>query len=358
MKILHVINSLEYGGAERLLYNFIEQSRHLYPNVEIEVCVLLREGAWGKVLREKGIVVHCLEVGKWDIRASKRLYDVINNRAYDIVHAHLFPMHYYLRFVMMFAKQPVYVFTEHSTMNRRRSYSFLRKLEVFFYRGYNLIIANSPETKQFLMSWLPEIENKIVIVDNGVPNPSTKKTAYQLSDLPSILVVARLHYGKGVDIAIESVRILLSKGFFVTMTVVGDGPERAILQKTAQGLPIEFVGSQGTPESYMKQHDVLVIPSRREGFGLTVIEGLMVGIPVIAARVDAIPRLIQDGEHGLLFEPEDTYDLAAKIEALLSDEQLRIRIAQSGKKMAGQKWTIDRFVHETIRLYENLLREK
>jgi glycosyltransferase involved in cell wall biosynthesis len=266
-------------------------------------------------------------------------------------------MYYYLRFVMRFAKQPAYVFTEHNTTNRRRSFHIFRKIEAFFYRDYDLIIANSPETKNSLMSWLPELENKTVVVDNGVAMPLVEKTSYQLSDPPSLLVVARLRWGKGVDIAIESVRRLLNMGIRVTMTIVGDGLERTRLQKIAHGLPIEFVGDQDSTELYMTEHDILVVPSRIEGFGLTAIEGLMVGIPVIAARVDAIPRLIQDGKHGLLFASEDPGDLAEKIDVLLRDDQLRIQLAQRGKKMACHRWTIDRFVHKTICLYEKLLQE-
>jgi glycosyltransferase involved in cell wall biosynthesis len=285
------------------------------------------------------------------------MYGVINRGDYNVVHAHLFPMYYYLRFVMMFVKQPAYVFTEHSTTNRRRSHPFFRKLDAFFYRGYDLIVAVSPETEHSLRSWQPELKNKIVVVYNGVPNPLVEKASYQLSDLPSLLVVARLHYVKGVDVAIESVRRLLRKKINIAMTVVGDGPERAKLQKIAHGLPIEFVGAQESPERYMMRHDILVIPSRHEGLVLTAIEGLMVGIPVIGARVDSIPRLIEDGKHGLLFAPEDPEDLAEKIELLLHNDRLRILLAQNGKRMAYQRWRIDRFVNEMICLYEKLLQD-
>ena len=357
MRVLHVINHLEYGGAERLLFNFILHAKEHYPQLEMEVCVLLKEGSLGNQLRQKGIIVHNLNVEKWNfVQAIYRLYKIIKRGRYDIIHVHLFPPLYYVRLTRLLLGYPTYVFTEHSTSNRRRKNSLLRFVEHFIYRGYDAIVANSSETKQSLCFWLPKLEGKIFVIENGVPKPQTQKLCYQLANPPLLLVIARLTFDKGVDIAIDAVRILLNEGVPVRLTIVGDGTERQKLENMARGLPIKFLGFQEATEAYMVNHDILIIPSRREGFGLTAVEGLLVGIPIIAASVDFLKRNIKHRVHGLLFEPGNPKDLADKIKEMLSSKELRTKLAQHGKRLAMEKWLIERFARETIDLYEKLKR--
>jgi len=354
MRVLHVINHLGYGGAEWLLYNFTLHVQKYYPEVDIEVCCLLEEGMLGGQLRQKGIIIHNLNSKKWDIiHAVKRLYKIIKAGRYDIVHVHLFPSLYYTWVVSLFFDSPRYVYTEHSTNNRRRKIPFLNIFEHLIYGRYDKIVANSIETKYSLSSWI-KLGDKISVIENGVPIPAIQKKNYKITGVPKLLFIGRLAPAKGVDIAIEAVRILLKKGMQVELTIVGDGPERQRLEKVAEGLPVKFVGFQEMTEIYMANHDILMIPSRWEGFGLTAVEGLMVGIPIIAASVDFLKNNLKDRAHVLFFKKGDRRDLANKAKELLSNQELRAKLAQNGRKLVIERWSIDKFTRETIRLYQNL----
>jgi len=320
MRVLHVINRLGYGGAERLLYNFILHAQKHYPEVDIEVCCLLEEGMLGGQLRQKVIIIHNLNSKKWDIiRVVRGLYKIIKVSRYDIVHVHLFPSLYYTWVVSLFFDSPRYVYTEHSTNNRRRKIPLLNIFEHLIYGSYDKIVANSIETKYSLSSWI-KLGDKISVIENGVPIPAIQKKNYKITGIPKLLFIGRLTPAKGVDIAIEAVRILLRRGTEVELTIVGDGPQRKSFERMAKGLPVRFVGFQESIETYMISHDILLIPSRWEGFGLVAIEGLMAGMPIVAASVDFLKANIVDGKYGLLFKPGDPKDLVNKIKEILSSE--------------------------------------
>jgi len=359
MRVLQVINWLEYGGAERLVYNFVRHSQKEYPDIEMEVCTLMKTGILGKRLREEGFRVHDLNAGKWDfLRNVSGLHSLIKREKYDVVHAHLFPTCYWTSMEHFISRRQVSIYTEHNTWNRRRGQPMLRPVESLIYRGFDIIVTNSEESKEALLSWLPGLKNRVRVVENGVPVPEVHKTDLKLSEPISLLFVGRLAPQKGIEIAFDAVRILKNRGFSLKLTVVGEGPEREKLEANAGDLPVRFVGGQDEPEKYMEQCDILLIPSRWEGFGLIAVEGQFVGIPVIASRIDALSRVVIDGVTGLHFNPGDAGDLAEKIKTLLDDDNLRQKLTERGREEACQKWTITRYSKELKDLYQALHSEK
>ena len=119
-----------------------------------------------------------------------------------------------------------------------------------------------------------------------------------------------------------------------TLTVAGDGPERAALEGRAAELGLEgrvrFLGSvpRATVLRLFRAADASVLPSSWENFPHTVVESLAVGCPVIATAVGGVPEVVRDGENGLLVAPNDPAALAAAISRFFSDAELRARLAE------------------------------
>ncbi len=357
MKVLLVINGLGYGGAERLVFNFVSYSRNEHSELEVEICTLLYLGDLGKKLQKMGITVHNLSCKKWDVlKIVWKLYNLVSKGEYDIVHVHLFPTLYYVSIIRRLITKPIYIYTEHSTWNRRRKYFLLKLMDAFAYKAYDYIVANSDDTKKALVSWLPFTAQKTEVIENAIPPVKSLKHQYSISKPASLLFVGRLVAAKGVDVAIDAVRLLEKQGIRVKLTVVGDGPERAKLERQSKGLNVRFLGYQSNPTEIMAEHDILIIPSRWEGFGLVAIEGMSVGIPVIASCVPGLTRVIQDGKTGLLFPPEDKKALAAAIKRLLIDKNLREQIGRNGRNESSKIWSMSRFVRETVKLYESSMK--
>lgn len=352
MRILQVINWLEFGGAERLIYYFTKHVNQVHPDVDVEICTLIREGALGKIMREEGNKVMNLEVPKWDfIRGIRELRRLIRTGEYDVVHAHLFPTSYYVGAALGLSRPALSVYTEHSAWNRRRDKPYFKPIEAFIFNRFDTIIANSEESRQKFLSWLPGIRDKIIVVENGVPPPTESKRDLEISDPPSLLVIGRLVRQKGIDIAIEAVRVMKDQGQPVSLSIVGEGPDREMFEEQARDLDVKFHGGQENPEHFMATHDLLLVPSRREGFGLSPVEGMMVGIPVVASDVDALSRVIIDGRTGLHFRPGDIPDLVEKIRILLTDEILRKQLVSRARKWALEKWSIDRYANDLLERY-------
>ncbi len=348
--MLHIINSLRFGGAEQVVFSLVREL-HL-GGVAVEVCTLVREGVWEQKLMASGIRVHSLDEGRFNVvKILTRMLGLIRAGNYNIVHAHLWPTLYYLSALRPLLKKPIFVYTEHSTWNRRRGHLLPRMTDLLAYRGYDLVVANSLETRKALQEWLPPLARKIQVIQNGVEFPTKRKRNNEIKYPLSMLVVGRLVREKGIDIAIEALRMLVAEGVDVRLTVVGDGIERFSLEQQAKGLPVVFKGYQSAPDDLMASHDILLVPSRWEGFGLTAVEGALVGIPVIASRVDALKRLIAHGKTGLLFEPEDPSDLSKKIKDIMLRSDLRSALVKRNRRQALRNCTIQDFAKKTLGAY-------
>lgn len=146
----------------------------------------------------------------------------------------------------------------------------------------------------------------------------------------------RLAQNKGADLLLNAVAKLLARGFLVRLVVVGDGAEMANLRILARHLGIDtvthFAGRVPRAQIYsaIKGFDIAAVPSREEGFGLSAIEAMAAGVPVVASKVDALQEVVVDGSTGLLCPVDDAAALAASLVRLVTDADLRETMGAAG----------------------------
>jgi glycosyltransferase involved in cell wall biosynthesis len=159
----------------------------------------------------------------------------------------------------------------------------------------------------------------------------------------AVTYVGALQQVKGVDTFLRAMEGIPEK-----VWIVGDGPQRASLESLARELDLSctFWGYRTDIPELMNRSKLIVLPSRHEGFGLTVLEAMACGTPVIGRKTGGIPELIT-GKNGCLFETEP--ELHHTIERLLSDATLWERMREEGLKTASQ-WNWD----ETAKVYSTL----
>ena len=119
---------------------------------------------------------------------------------------------------------------------------------------------------------------------------------------------------------------------------------------------VEFMGNQPKEKipAILKSVNFLVLPQKRGGFGLAVLEAMAAGKPPILANIPGVSEAIKDGYNGLLVPENDKFKLAMAIEALLSDEKLRLKLAKNARLFASQ-FTWENHVNKLLELYNKVL---
>jgi glycosyltransferase involved in cell wall biosynthesis len=165
MKLLHIISSLEIGGAQRLLSDLLPLQKQQGLDVELLVNVK-DENDFTTKIQESGVKIISLEEPNlYSLSNVIRLRKII--KGYDVVHVHLFPSVYWAALASIGLKVKL-VYTEHSTSNRRRKKPLLRPIEKFVYRQYNKIISISQQTQDALQQWVQSTDSRFVVINNGV----------------------------------------------------------------------------------------------------------------------------------------------------------------------------------------------
>jgi glycosyltransferase involved in cell wall biosynthesis len=171
--------------------------------------------------------------------------------------------------------------------------------------------------------------------------------------------VGRLAAEKGFDLLIRSTRELLTRGLDVRLVIVGEGGERKHLQELATELGIAdrviMPGWQSDVRNYFEAMDVFALSSYREGLPNVLLEAMALEVPVVATRVNGVPRLIQDGRTGFLIEPGDGEGLATALVGLLKNQALRKVFSTAARRLVETRYSFLTRMQRLKRIYDELL---
>jgi glycosyltransferase involved in cell wall biosynthesis len=178
---------------------------------------------------------------------------------------------------------------------------------------------------------------------------------------PVIGVVGRLASGgvKGFDVMLAAIQQVQRDIPDIEVLVVGDGPQRPFLERETHRLGIHgcvhFVGTTEDVRLPLAVMDVFLFPSRwQEGFGLSLIEAMAAGKPVVAARTGLIPQIIQHEGDGWLVDPDDPSSFAQGIIHLLKDRPLASQLGRHAQARAREAFSLERMVSQVEDVYEEV----
>ena len=163
----------------------------------------------------------------------------------------------------------------------------------------------------------------------------------------SVVAMGRLEPQKGFDLLLRAFAACSVTHPGLTLTIYGEGSQRSYLEQLRDELGIkELVSMPGitrSPRAAMARAELFVLSSRYEGLSLVLLEAMAEGTPVLSTRCPSGPEeIVQDGTNGLLVPKEDVQALAGAMDSLMSDGELRSRLAAVGRT------TVQRFSFETI----------
>ncbi|MEO5740623.1 MAG: glycosyltransferase family 4 protein [Vicinamibacterales bacterium] len=349
--ITHTVSSLQVGGMERVVL----QLAHAQQQAGHRVTVLaLRGGVLESEAATRGLAVQVLSGGRV-ARGLQALQSFFKSQP-DIVHVHN-PTSLHYAVLSKFVGRAAIVVTLHSDFNTHA------RLGTKFEWGLtSAVVAVSRAAAN--THRLPGSPVSLSVIHNGISLPHdgsgrhTMRADFGWTNELVGIIVARIDGRKGHRTLLESFHELHQSDLPVRLLIVGDGQERANVERLAQerGLGpdiVRILGSRSDIDALLDASDFFVLPSDREGLPLSVLEAMAHGLPVIASNVGGIPEVVEHGKEGLLIPPGDPHALAAAIRQLASNAQLRLKLGAAALERARGQFSLAATVQNYQRIYES-----
>lgn len=228
-----------------------------------------------------------------------------------------------------------------------------------YYRKCAHLICNTPDIAAYVVrEGRPARE--VHYIPNFCPvaaDPPIDRAAFATpADAKVLLILARLHEVKGIDVAIRAL-VHVPHAY---LWIAGDGPLDASLKSLTSTLGLEarvrFLGWRDDRSALLRAADVCLVPSRFEPFGNVVVNAWAHDIPVVAAASQGPDFLITDGVDGLKVPKDDASALASAVNSLLAGPGLGARLVEGGRARVSAEFSETAVVKRYLELLENVIR--
>jgi glycosyltransferase involved in cell wall biosynthesis len=356
VNVLHVISSLEVGGAEVLLRDLVQ---HWARNgTEVSVFVLTSNPGSRELEQavvRLGATLYSSEIGwRYSPMQLYALYSHLRHRRYDVIHIHHFPALLWVSIAALASRLSVpLVVTEHSTSNRRRQVRVLRHLDRWLYSRVSRVVCITGAVRKELQSWVGS-DVFTCTIPNGI---DFERFQLRRSDVMSteaklqVLCVGNLYKRKGQITLIRAAAAIPE----IDVTLVGDGPFRHMLERAVSDYGLEervhFLGIRTEVRNILSSADLYVQPSLVDGFCIASVEAMASGLPVIASDIPGLRDVV--GKAALLVPPGDWQALGKAIRTLLDDPEKRTAMGNESRK-AAKAFDVATTAESYLRLYEEV----
>jgi len=372
MKVLHVITSINRGGAQNHLVDLIQGQIDAY-GCQIACAYLKGDGYWSNGLKQLGASVIPLGLGRYgEIKPLLRLRTALRGFQPDLVHAHLGPAELYTRMALIGNARLPLIISQH---NEDRFYPGpgYTVLERWVVKRARCIIAISHSVgKSCAAHWPDHLSQRLQVIHHGInPAPYRAVPAEKVAALRrawgagsnTLLVgaVARMVPEKAIDSLIDGFAVFTSANSEsnAKLVLVGDGPLEPQLKRQVEerglGARVVWAGFREDIPVVMQALDLFVLSSTSEGFGLVLLEAMSTGKPVIASAVSAIPEIVINEVTGILIPPRSPQALADALSFLAANPEIGKRYGEAGRLRVEQSFQLGDMLHKTMECYQRVL---
>lgn len=335
--VMHLISSLEVGGAERLLIDFVRSCTEA-PRIP-QVVVVMNDRVDPRMAAElREISVPAYYLGRPESSRNPRylldLKKIISTHDVSVIHSHTRGSKYWASLCRVLKLDLKFVHTFHDT---RISMSYP---DVLF---HNSMIDVTIAISRAVAAAASALKiRRVEQIDNGVSislfrsvQPKTRGSRARIMSVGRLVPAE-----KGQDVLIRAIEKCVARGLDVECTFVGspaagDSQALPMLEALASSLELDdrvhFVQGRTDVAILLADADIFVLPSRWEGFGLALVEAMAAGLPVIASNIAGPASIVTDGIDGLLFESGSDGQLAEKIEMLIQCPLTADRLGKNGR---------------------------
>lgn len=364
MKIIHVVESLERGGLERIVVDLVRAQGQAGHDVQV-VC-LFERGLLARELDVQGIPVHaCGKRRGHTLAALTRLRVRLRAAATGVLHTHNAAAHYHAMVAGAGIPFACVVNTRHgmgvSDPRSRREWLYRRSL----WRTDAVAAVCEAACDRFRSQGVAP-RGQLLAVPNGIDVAAFETVSLErhgaLAELlgvarttPIIGTVGRLTPVKDQALLLKAFADVLAQLPDAVLVLVGDGPLRAELEGIANALGIadrvRFLGDRSDVGALLAGFDLFVLPSRSEGYSIALLEACAAGLAIVATDVGGNGEIVRDGRNGRLVPAADAAALAQAIVDLPRDPATSRAMGWQGRKWAEAEASLEAMVARYQALY-------
>jgi glycosyltransferase involved in cell wall biosynthesis len=358
MKVLHVIESLEFGGAEKVV---VDLANALVERVPVGICCVKRIGELRDALDAR-IAVHCLNKQEGnDFGLPRRLARLASHDGYDVVHSHTWGVFLEPALARTRRAPRRLVHTVHgryleyppgivSRLKRR----LRRVLEQWLARRYDAVVAVSASVRDYVAGNLRIAEPRLVTIHNGIRARASVAAPRPEGSL-TFITVGRLAPVKNQGLMVGAFARVAREHGGARLRIVGDGPERAALEGQVRRLgldrQVELLGFRDDVDALLAEAHVFLMSSHYEGISIAILEAMRARLPVVASRVGGVPDTVTDERSGILFVDGDEEGMARAMGRLARSARERREMGEEGCRRLEQEFSMDAMVAKYYALY-------
>ena len=227
------------------------------------------------------------------------------------------------------------------------------------------VIAVSRAIRERIVNVVGIPQDRIKVIHNGLDLARMPRPSFLENDQPAawrtpvVGTLGHLSEKKGQRVFLQAVKILLERGLDAEFVILGDGPDRSALRGLANELNVtrRVTFTPQTVSGQLNQLDILVEPSLQEGLGMSVMQAMATGVPVVATGVGGLYDLIEDGVTGIMVPASDPSALADAIFRLLHNPSERLELAKQARSMIEREFSADLAAEKHLRYYRECMDE-
>ena len=359
MKILHVIPSLEIGGAEKIVANLCSGLATKNYDVSLLLFKDLSNKCFNVSDKVKIKLVHSKIPFKYNIYSLLKVFSYLKKEKFDVVHTHLTVNNTFVRLLAILAGIPVIIGHEHGGFLKRNGIARILLCKIEKYISFNLFISEH-DREYFTKYDKNVVKNKNLVINNPLLI-NVKPLNFKNNKVNVIGMVGRIIETKGHFFALQAI-VPFIREYRCKVIIVGDGDknlrQELISFAKTNNIDLVITGYTKNVEEYYSKFDVLLQPSFSEGFGLAIIEAMAFGVPVIASNVGGIPNIIEHQKNGLLFETGYKTELLSRLYQINDDLKLKQNLSENGYEHVINKYSFTKYIHSIEKLYINAFNKK
>jgi L-malate glycosyltransferase len=359
MKIVHVVDSMQMGGAETLVLQMCQLQR--MQGHEVSVYALAALGELGERMRADGFHV-VANVGEHFTDSTFNLYRLFRKFRPDVAHLHNPRPTIYASLAARLAGTASIISTRHSLVAPPHDrvaefkYSIAATLCDWVVGICDSTADNLKRLQSVPLAKIARVYNGAIALCKPDTDSLPSKSGFTL------LFVGRLQPVKNLALLLNAFQIALQSAPDLKLWIVGDGSERSSLKKLAAEMNISgsvtFWGQQLEVSRYFWAADIFMMSSVSEGLPVSVLQAFSVGLPVIVTDVGGMAEVARNARAGIVVPTQDASAMAAAILQLKASEAQRLQFSTNASASFAANFNLPIMVNEYMTLYRNNRREK